>query len=280
MKRFSLFLSTALAISRYEQKEIPSFNGLSLTPPMGFMTWQRFRCETNCDTSAGHHNRCISEWLIREVADAMVENGWLDLGYNYLIIDDCWPEKTRNATGYLVPDSDRFPSGMDNLAKYVRSKGLKFGIYGDYGTLTCGGYPGTYGFEQQDVDLFTEWGVEYYKLDGCYSNQEEQQLGYPMVSAMLLEKQQLGYPGMVYSCSYPAYWEGSNHNLNVDYQWLAKHCNLWRNYGDINDSFEDVKDIMSWFARNQIYLAPYAGPGHWNDPDMLVGGNGVCFSKN
>jgi len=279
------------------QNTIPSFNGLAKTPPMGFMTWQRFRCEVNCDTTNGHHDRCISEWLIREVADALVDNGWLDLGYEYLVIDDCWQSRQRNSSKYLVEDPDRFPSGMAALGKYVNnkcstkdtSKCLKFGIYSDYGTYTCGGYPGTISgpddepgeIERKDVELFASWGVQYFKLDGCYSNKTQQEIGYPMVSDLLLEVQESMGADIVYSCSYPAYHEGQIHNLDVDYEWLSKICNLWRNYGDIDDDWTSVHAIMNWFAKNQMYLQPYAGPGHWNDPDMLVGGNfGLSYSQN
>merc|ERR1739848_21175 len=247
---------------------------------MGFMTWQRFRCEVNCDTTDGHHERCISEWNIREIADALVEEGWLDAGYEYLIIDDCWQATSRNSSGYLVENSARFPSGMGNLGNYVNNrcsessgKCLKFGIYSDYGTKTCGGYPGSMSvnpdddYERKDVELFASWGVQYLKLDGCYSNEEEQKIGYPLVASLLLEQQELNGIDIVYSCSYPAYWEGQVHNLAVDYEWLASICNLWRNYGDINDDMNDVREIMHWFAFNQEYLQPFHGPGHWNDPD-------------
>jgi len=256
---------------------------------MGFMTWQRFRCETNCDTTNGHHERCISEWNIREVADAMVENGWLDLGYEYLVIDDCWQARERNSTGYLLEDASRFPSGMGYLGEYVNNKCstknpekcLKFGIYSDYGTYTCGGFPGTMDHEKEDIELFASWGVQYFKLDGCYSNKEQQLYGYPYISELLLEVQEKYGADIVYSCSYPAIWEGQVHNPDVDYEWLASICNLWRNYGDIDDSWDSVHAVMNWFAANQRYLQPFAGPGHWNDPDMLVGGNfGLSYSQN
>jgi alpha-N-acetylgalactosaminidase len=115
-------------------------NGLALTPPMGWLTWERFRCNIDCDNDP---ENCIGERLIKEQADRLVADGYLDLGYEYIIIDDCWlsPKRDQN-TGRLQPDPKRFPSGIKALADYVHSKGLKFGIYEDYGFLTCAGYPG------------------------------------------------------------------------------------------------------------------------------------------
>ena len=275
MKLILALMSSSFA--GLSQKPIESFNGLALTPPMGFMTWSRFRCQTDCET---YPDDCISEKLIKEVTDAMEQNGWKDAGYEYVIIDDCWPMYDRNETGYLVEDPDRFPSGMAALSKYVQDKGFKFGIYGDYGTLTCAGYPGTAGYEREDIDLFTEWGVEYYKVDGCYTdNQQDHIDGYTLVSDLVKEKVEEGEKGITLSCSYPVYWEKNAHNLEVDYKWLAEHCNLWRNFYDIEDDWNSVKYIMSYFANTQMYIAPYAGPGHWNDPDMLVGGNKSVFKK-
>ena len=215
----------------------------------------------------------------------MVENGWLDAGYEYLIIDDCWQARERNSSGYLQADSVRFPSGMDYLGEHINNKCsdsgkcLKFGIYSDYGTYTCGGYPGTMDYEKNDVELFASWGVQYFKLDGCYSNKTQQEYGYRKISELLLEVQEKQGADIVYSCSYPAIWEGQIHNPEVDYDWLSSICNLWRNYGDIDDSWDSVHAVMNWFASNQQFLQPYAGPGHWNDPDMLVGGNWESVKK-
>jgi alpha-N-acetylgalactosaminidase len=115
-------------------------NGLALTPPMGWLTWERFRCNIDCENDP---KNCIGERLIKEQADRMVADGFLELGYEYIMLDDCWlAEKRDENTGRLQPDPKRFPSGIKALADYVHSKGLKFGIYEDYGFLTCAGYPG------------------------------------------------------------------------------------------------------------------------------------------
>ncbi|XP_063367095.1 alpha-N-acetylgalactosaminidase [Cydia amplana] len=239
-------------------------NGLALTPPMGWLTWQRYRCLTDCTT---YPDECISEKLIKRTADMLVDEGYLEAGYDYIGIDDCWMEKNRSASGKLVPDRERFPSGMKMLGKYVHSKGLKFGIYQDYGTKTCAGYPGVMGHEQTDVDTLVSWGVDYIKLDGCYSKPEEMKTGYPDFGRML---NKTGRP-VLYSCSWPAYLEPDS--ILPNYTVIAENCNLWRNWDDIEDSWQSLLGIMNWFGDNQERLAPFAGPGHWNDPDMLLVGN-------
>ncbi|XP_032520190.2 alpha-N-acetylgalactosaminidase [Danaus plexippus] len=235
-------------------------NGLALTPPMGWLTWQRFRCITDCDK---YPNECISESLIKRMADIMVNEGYSHAGYKYVGIDDCWLEKTRDANGRLVPDRKRFPNGMKAVADYLHDLGLKFALYQDYGTKTCAGYPGVLGHEAVDVQTFAEWEVDYIKLDGCNVNVSKMDTGYPEFGKLMNES---GRP-MVYSCSWPAYQN------KPDYASISKHCNMWRNWDDIQDSWASLTTIMSWFAEKQEEIAKYAGPGRWNDPDMLLIGN-------
>ncbi|ERL84133.1 hypothetical protein D910_03925 [Dendroctonus ponderosae] len=142
-------------------------NGLALTPPMGWMHWQRFRCVTDCHA---YPNDCISEQLFRDMADHMVADGFKSAGYEYVIIDDCWASKERDNNSRLQPDPLRFPSGIKALSDYVHAKGLKFGIYADYGTKTCAGYPGSIEYLKLDAQTFADWGVDYLKLDGCHSD--------------------------------------------------------------------------------------------------------------
>lgn len=247
-------------------------NGLALTPPMGFMTWQRYRCIIDCNQFP---DECISEQLIRKIADIMLKEGYLDAGYQYLIIDDCWLEKTRGPAGELQADKQRFPSGIKALSKYVHSKGLKFGIYEDYGNKTCQGYPGVIDHMEQDANLFAEWEVDYVKLDGCYAETRMMDIGYPEFGKYL---NRTGRP-MVYSCSWPAYQEEKG--MTIDYEAMVEHCNLWRNYDDIQDSWSSVTNIMDYFALKQDFWAQYAGPGHWNDPDMLLIGNyGLSYEQS
>ncbi|KAI7815282.1 alpha-N-acetylgalactosaminidase [Rhyzopertha dominica] len=242
-------------------------NGLALTPPMGWMAWQRFRCLVDCDT---YPDECISENLFRTMADLMVSDGYLDVGYEYIMIDDCWASKERDESDRLVPDPDRFPSGIKALADYVRNKivhsrGLKLGIYGDFGTKTCAGYPGSLDYLEIDANTFAEWGADYLKFDGCYSGDADFEEGYAKMGEYL---NKTGRP-IVYSCSWPAYEEP----LGIKY--------LWRNWDDIDDAWSNVTNILGWFSKHQDRIAPFSGPGHWNDPDMLLIGNyGLSYEQS
>lgn len=246
-------------------------NGLARKPPMGWLSWERFRCVTDCEK---YPDSCISEKLFMRMADSLSEDGWLAAGYELVNIDDCWSSKSRDIHKKLQPDPNRFPNGIPALAKYVHDKGLKLGIYGDYGTETCGGYPGSMGHEEDDAETFASWGVDMLKFDGCYSNSTQQAVGYPLMGQKL---NATGRP-IIYSCSWPAYQGGLPPKVN--YTELGEICNLWRNYGDIQDSFEDVVDIINWWGDHQDVLIPAAGPGMWNDPDMLIGGNfGLSYDE-
>lgn len=240
-------------------------NGLALTPPMGWMAWERFRCDRDCKEDPVN---CISEKLFMDMADRLSEDGWKELGYEYVIIDDCWMYPLRDANGTLQADPTRFPSGIKHLADYVHNRGLKLGIYADMGRFTCMGFPGTTLDKiEHDAKTFASWDVDYLKFDGCNSNALEQMLGYPLMSKAL---NATGRP-MIYSCSWPVY-VGSL-PPEVDYTLLGNICHLWRNYYDIQDSWDSVQFIMDWFFENQDYFQPAAGPGKWNDPDMLIIGN-------
>ncbi|XP_057661411.1 alpha-N-acetylgalactosaminidase-like isoform X2 [Diorhabda carinulata] len=234
-------------------------NGLARTPPMGWMQWERFRCLTDCDN---YPDECISDKLFRAMADHMLSDGYLDAGYEYVIIDDCWFSHKRDSEGRLQPDSDRFPYGIKSLADYIHSKGLKFGIYADYGIFTCAGYPGSLNHLEIDANTFADWGVDYLKFDGCYSDYITIDKGYIEMGKYLNATDR----PIVYSCSWPAYQESND--MESNYTALAQTCNLWRNWDDIDDSWESVSEIISWFSTNQDRLAPFSGPGHWNDPDM------------
>ncbi|KAL1110267.1 hypothetical protein AAG570_008344 [Ranatra chinensis] len=247
-------------------------NGLALTPPMGWMTWQRYRCITDCQK---YPDECISDKLVRRVVDKMISDGYLDVGYEYIIVDDCWMENERDSSGHLVEDKVRFPYGMESLINYVHSNGFKFGIYEDYGRKTCMGYPGMLGHVQKDINKFADWGIDYIKVDGCYNDEVDLSDGYEMLKDAL---NNTGRP-IVYSCSYPAYHD--ENSIPTDFMKLSKNCNLWRNYDDIQDSWGSVTDILDYFALKQDFIAKYAGPGHWNDPDMLLIGNyGLSYDQS
>ena len=226
--------------------DVPS-NGLTRTPPMGWNSWNQFQSK-------------IDDKTVREMVDAMVSSGMRAAGYVYLNIDDTW-EGTRDATGNLRPNH-KFPD-MKALADYVHSKGLKLGIYSSPGPRTCAEYPGSYGFETQDAQTFAAWGIDYLKYDWCgakiiYGDQDVQAVYQKMGDALL----RTGHP-IVYSlCEYG--------KVNVA-SWGAKvGGNLWRTTGDISDTWSS----MIANVEKQAATAPYAGPGHWNDPDMLEIGNG------
>jgi hypothetical protein len=229
-------------------------NGLTLTPPMGFNDWNAFGCN-------------VSEQLIKDTADLFVNTGLKAAGYEYVNIDDCWLTHDRDpSTGRLVPDPVKFPDGIKGTADYVHAKGLKLGIYEDAGTNTCAGYPGSLGHEQTDADTFADWGVDYLKYDNCYnagSNTQQQYIDRytAMRDALAEASKRTGRP-IVYSlCEWGVFSPST---------WAANVGNLWRTTGDINDSYGSMVSI---FHQN-VGLSQYAGPGHWNDPDMLEVGNG------
>ncbi len=222
-------------------------NGLAKTPPMGWNSWN-------------HFGGAVDDKTVREMADAMVSSGMAAAGYTDVNIDDTW-EGGRDAQGNIIPNS-KFPD-MKALADYVHSRGLKLGIYSSPGPRTCGGYEGSYGHEEQDARTFAAWGVDYLKYDWCsaarvYSDADVRAVCQKMGAALL----RCGRP-MVYSlCEY---------GMGDVWTWgHAAGANLWRTTGDIQDNWKSMSEI----GFNQDRLAPYAGPGHWNDPDMLEVGNG------
>jgi alpha-galactosidase len=223
------------------------YNGLARTPPMGWNSWNRFA------------NR-IDDATVRGIADAMASNGMRDAGYVYVNIDDTWAGE-RDTEGNIQPNR-KFPD-MKALADYVHSKGLKIGIYSSPGPDTCEGYVGSYGHEQQDARTYAAWGMDYLKYDWCgaftiYKDSEMQAVYQKMGEALLASGRDI-----VYSiCQY---------GLEDVWKWgPAVGGNLWRTGGDISDSWES----MSLIGFSQYRFAPYARPGHWNDPDMLEIGNG------
>lgn len=247
-------------------------NGLALTPPMGWLTWQRFRCDTDC---FNRPDECISENLIKSMATVMANEGYRDAGYEYIIIDDCWLAKQRDKDGKLQPDPERFPSGIAALADFVHQLGLKFGIYEDFGVRTCAGYPGSEFYLQLDANTFADWGVDYVKFDGCYSDRHDFDAGYEAFGFFL---NKTGRP-MVYSCEWPFYQSVSG--MKPNYTAIQSTCNLWRNHMDIQDSWDSVKSVIQFYGNDYGNFSSYAKPGAWNDPDMLVIGNfGLSYEQS
>ncbi|SDY17545.1 alpha-galactosidase [Amycolatopsis xylanica] len=226
-------------------------NGLARTPPMGFNNWNTTGCRAE-----------FNEAMVKGIADIFVNKGLKDVGYQYVNLDDCWALPTRNSKGDLQPDPKRFPNGIKAVADYIHSKGLKIGIYTSAGTKTCNtaGFPGGLNHEQQDANLFASWGIDYLKYDNCNNQGVDAQKRY---KAMRDALKATGRP-IVYSiCE----WGKSDPKI---WTWGEPVGNLWRTTGDISDNWSSM---ISKAKANRV-LSQYAGPGHWNDPDMLEVGNG------
>jgi len=239
-----------------------SKNGLALTPPMGFLSWERFRCNIDCENDP---ENCISEKLYKAMADRLVADGYKAVGYEYVNIDDCWPAASRDGNGRLVPDPVRFPSGIKGLADYMHARGLKLGIYSAWSNYTCAGYLGSYGHAQIDAQTFADWGVDSLKLDGCTSDTSIYASGYPEMGLALNKTGRQ----ILYSCSWPAYVDLNTFNWTE----IVQLCNLWRLYDDIQDSWTSMFHIAQFWGKFQAVLQPLAGPGNWNDPDMIIVGD-------
>jgi alpha-galactosidase len=259
MKKFLFLILIFLSCKMYSQK----FPGLALTPPMGWNSWNTF--QTN-----------ISEQLVKDIADVTVSSGMKDAGYTYIVLDDGWMAMQRDSvTGNLVPDPKKFPSGMKALVDYVHSKGLKFGLYNCAGTKTCAGYPGTRGYEYQDARLYASLNIDYLKFDWCYTDGINAREAYTTMSNAL---KTAGRPIVFSLCEW-----GSN----KPWQWAAPVGHLWRTTGDISNVFDGIIDHGTWQQNGimkivdmQDTIRKYAGPDHWNDPDMLEVGNGLSVAEN
>jgi alpha-galactosidase len=222
-------------------------NGLARTPPMGWNSWNHFA-------------ERVDDRVVRETADAMVSSGMAAAGYVYVNIDDTW-EEGRDAEGNILANL-KFPD-MKALADYVHSRGLKLGIYSSPGPVTCGGYPASYRHEEQDARTYAAWGIDYLKYDWCSAGRIYTKADLrAMYQKMGQDLEHCGRPIVFSLCEY---------GMGDVWTWAPKVSgNLWRTTGDISDNWKSMSEI----GFNQGRLAPYAGPGHWNDPDMLEIGNG------
>ena len=223
-------------------------NGLALTPQMGFNNWNATHCRAD-----------FNEAMVKGIADLFVSSGLKDAGYQYVNLDDCWAEQNRDAAGDYVPNKTRFPGGIKALADYVHAKGLKFGIYTSAGTQTCAEtMPGSLGHERQDAKLFASWGVDYLKYDNCNNQGVDAVKRYTDMRDALLAT---GRPILFSICEW---------GQNKPWLWAKDVGNSWRTTGDISDGYTSMLEIV----HQNMGLSQYAGPGHWNDPDMLEVGNG------
>jgi len=253
MKRHvSIVLIAFLFLAVNAQK----FENIAKTPPMGWNSWNKYGCN-------------VSESLIMGMADAMVSSGMKDAGYEYVVIDDCW-QVARDENGEIVADKDRFPHGIKYLADYIHSKGLKFGIYSCAGTLTCAGRPAGRGHEYQDALTYARWGVDYLKYDWCNTGTQEPKSSYTTMRDGL------------FAAHRPIVFSICEWGSNKPWEWAGSVGHLWRTTGDITSCWDCIDThggkYNSWgvmyILDMQDSLRKYAGPGHWNDPDMLEVGNG------
>ncbi|CAG8654174.1 6842_t:CDS:10 [Funneliformis caledonium] len=219
-------------------------NGADRTPPMGWNSWNKFHCN-------------IDEKLIKDTADALIKHGLADVGYKYLNMDDCW-EGERDDDGYIHASKATFPSGIKALSNYAHLKGLLFGIYSDAGYLTCAKRPGSLGYEDKDAMTFASWEIDYLKYDNCNNDGTPEQQRYQVMRDAL---NATGRPIFYSICE----WGRSSPHL-----WGNSVGNSWRTTGDIQPRWGSILNIL----RKQESITKYAGPGGWNDPDMLQVGNG------
>ena len=215
------------------------------TPPMGWNSWNTF-------------GEDINEKVVLTMADAMVEKGYLEKGYEYLVIDDCWSLRERGSDGRLQADPKKFPHGMKYVADYVHEKGLKFGMYSCSGTLTCAGYPSSYDHEYIDAETFASWGVDFLKYDYCYHPKTVP--GRVLYHRMANALNNCGRDILFSACSW---------GVDETAKWIKETgASMWRSTGDIFDSWESIKKL----TYTQLEILPYAGVGCFNDMDMLVVG--------
>lgn len=248
------FTITLLAFSYFNTSAANTDESVTLakTPPMGWNSWNKFGCN-------------VSDSLIRQMADKMVSSGMKDAGYEYIVIDDCW-QVSRDAEGNIVPDEKRFPQGMKALADYIHGLGLKFGIYSCAGSKTCQGRPGSRGYQFQDARQYARWGVDYLKYDWCFNEEQQAKAAYMTMRDALKAS---GRPIILSICEW---------GENKPWEWGKGVGQLWRISPDIRDCFDCT---FNWGGVGVLQIldiateiGEYAGPGHWNDLEMLEIGNG------
>jgi alpha-galactosidase len=243
------------------------FEELAKTPPMGWNSWNTFRKD-------------IHEDLVKEIADAFIEKGLFEAGYEFIVIDDGW-QVARDQEGNILANPDKFPSGIKTLADYVHSRDLKFGIYSDAGYKTCGGLPGSLGYEYLDAMTYAGWGVDYLKYDWCNTGNQSAPDSYRLMKNALVKA---GHPIVFSICEW---------GTSQPWTWAPDVGNLWRTTFDIRPCWACGEMVLSkgrqvenflGFTKIldlQVGLESYSGPGHWNDPDMLEVGNGeLTYDEN
>ncbi|NLO72244.1 MAG: glycoside hydrolase family 27 protein [Porphyromonadaceae bacterium] len=248
----SLYISAQSASPVKDSNPDSVFLSLAPTPPMGWNSWNIFGCN-------------INEKIIMEIADAMVSSGMKEAGYQYIVLDDCW-QVGRDDNNNIVVDSVNFPKGIKFLADYIHSKGLKIGIYSCAGSLTCQRRPGSRGHQFQDAQQYAKWGIDYLKYDWCYNEEQNAKAAYKTMSDALK------------ACGRPIVFSICEWGENEPWKWAKGIGHLWRITPDIRDCYNCKFDWGGVGVLNIIDvmadLHEYAGPGHWNDAEMLEVGNG------
>lgn len=257
-KTIITFACAIISLTMFGQK----FENLAQTPPMGWNSWNTFATDINED-------------LVKGIADAFVELGLKDAGYEYIVLDDGWSTKERDENGNLVADPKKFPSGMKALGDYIHSKGLKFGIYNCAGSKTCAGYPGSRGYEYQDARTYASWGVDFLKYDWCNTSKLNAEGAYMTMRDAL---KAAGRPVVFSICEW---------GDNEPWKWAKDIGHLWRISGDIINCWDCEVGHGSWSSwglwkiiNMRKNLRKYAGPGHWNDLDMMEVGNGFTDAED
>lgn len=258
MRKVIFIAVILMMVKAFPQK----FEGLAKTPPMGWNSWNTFGTD-------------INEELVKGIADKFVELGLKDAGYEYIVLDDGWMARERDENGNLVPDPVKFPSGMKALADYIHSKGLKFGLYNCAGSKTCAGYPGSRGYEYQDARLYASWNVDYLKYDWCNTEKLNAEGAYMTMRDALYKA---GRPVVFSICEW---------GDNEPWKWAANLGHLWRVTGDIINCWDCEVGHGSWSSwgvwkiiNMRKDIRKVAGPGQWNDFDMMEVGNGMTHAED
>tara|TARA_R110002050_G_scaffold196426_2_gene331316 strand:- start:1481 stop:2689 length:1209 start_codon:yes stop_codon:yes gene_type:complete len=255
-----IFFTVLLCIAVYANAQ--KFDGLAKTPPLGWNSWNTF-------------GTAINEQLVKDIADKFIELGLKDAGYEYIVLDDGWMAKERDADGNLIADPIKFPSGMKALAEYIHLKGLKFGLYNCAGSKTCAGYPGSRGYEYQDARSYAAWNVDYLKYDWCNTDKLN------AVGAYITMRDALK------AANRPIVFSICEWGDNEPWKWAKDVGHLWRVSGDIINCWDCEVGHGSWSSwgvwkiinmRKDIRKA--AGPDHWNDLDMMEIGNGMTDAED
>jgi alpha-galactosidase len=250
MKKSMVFIAAAMLVCGSMGVKAQKFDHLADTPAMGWNSWNKYQCNINED-------------LIKGIVDAMVSTGLKDAGYQYVNLDDGWHGQ-RDADGFIQCDAKKFPAGIKSLADYTHSKGLKLGIYSCCGKLTCAGYPASLGHEYQDALQYARWNIDYLKEDWCYCDIVNPRGAYALMRDAL------------HDAGRPIYFSMCEWGSNKPWEWAKDTGHSWRTTGDIQCSWKSWTKIMDL---NKV-LRKYAGPGHWNDPDMLEVGNGMPVNED